>query len=316
MSRDDQRDPFHLKLAVPSADPSPPFSSSQNGRIRVHPRFNLELADAVSPHSMAPNSLHISLSSRGPTTTHSLASANHSASKRRPLPRSNILLHTDHRVTSVSQETSVGIRNSSDSDVRPLTIDLDEIEVEEDSLDAHLLDVYWELCYHLDGLLRLDRSTFVMQDWDRDLETLKVRVRCSKIAVFIIYLRFLHQSTKYHHLRLLPTSDTESSFICDCPRSPSCIHIQLAVRHLPDISSMGSLSPTPHPRAFLLAETGGIERYVFTVSATSQSVPGGGKRTLVLLLRDGSWRCRSCPGGSPCSHKEFELSFKFFPLRL
>jgi hypothetical protein len=188
MSRDDQRDPFHLKLAAPPADPSPPFSSSQNGRIRVHPRFNLELADAVSPQSMAPNSLHISLSSGGPNATHSLAPANHSASKQRPLPRSNILLHMDQRVTSVSQETSVGVGNSSDSDVRPVTIDLDEIEVDKDGLDAHLLDVYWELCYHLDGLLRLDRSTFVMQDWDRDSETLKVRVRCSKIAVSYIFM--------------------------------------------------------------------------------------------------------------------------------
>lgn len=68
---------------------------------------------------------------------------------------------------------------------------------------------------------------------------------------------------------------------------------------------MKEVFETRYPQAFLLAETPLRERFVFTVRGSSQQGTTGGKRVLVYLLRDGSWRCRSCAARDKCHHKQF-----------
>lgn len=59
---------------------------------------------------------------------------------------------------------------------------------------------------------------------------------------------------------------------------------------------------TKNPSAFLVTKTMDSESFVFSVTATSRTVDGGGKRTFVSLLQNGNWRCRSCGFSGQCHH--------------
>jgi hypothetical protein len=65
---------------------------------------------------------------------------------------------------------------------------------------------------------------------------------------------------------------------------------------------MPVLSPLPHPPVFLVSETGTLDRFIFSVSSTTQSGIAGGKRVILSLLAGGSWRCKSCVGRPKCHH--------------
>jgi len=65
---------------------------------------------------------------------------------------------------------------------------------------------------------------------------------------------------------------------------------------------MPALSPLPHPTVFLISETAMFDRFIFSVSSTTQSGVAGGKRVMVSLLASGGWRCKSCVGRPKCHH--------------
>ena len=65
---------------------------------------------------------------------------------------------------------------------------------------------------------------------------------------------------------------------------------------------MPTLSPLPHPSVFLVSETATVDRFVFSVTSTTQPGTIGGKRIIVSLLAGGGWRCRPCTSRPKCYH--------------
>lgn len=102
---------------------------------------------------------------------------------------------------------------------------------------------------------------------------------------------------------------TDVTFTCDCKHVADCEHVQVVMVHLPDVVAMDTLS-TLNPLAFLVAATKNKESFVFSVSATSQVIVGGGKHTMVYLLRDGSWRCQSDGRSGQCHHVGYAKTLK------
>lgn len=166
-------------------------------------------------------------------------------------------------------------------------------------------DLYWEMCRHRDGLIRLDEHTFIIQDWDERSASLKVR---SNISVFVLLYSYRSQSAKYLHIRFLWTGFKETSFTCDCGHVAPCVHISLLVAHYSDVM-IAEAPALLHPLAYLVATMFSKERFIFSVSSTSTAVPGGGKRTLVFLLHNATWRCQSCGLSGQCHHVGYARSY-------
>lgn len=65
---------------------------------------------------------------------------------------------------------------------------------------------------------------------------------------------------------------------------------------------MPTLSLFPHPPVFLVSETETPDRFIFSVSSTTQLGIAGGKRVILSLLASGGWHCKSCIGRPKCHH--------------
>lgn len=119
------------------------------------------------------------------------------------------------------------------------------------------------------------------------------------------------QPTKFYHVHCLPTSETNVSFVCDCPdrRRQGCIHICLFVAHTHHVLQIAPFSSVPHPPAFLITHSSSLGSFIFSVCSTRGAGLQGGKRTIVLLSGDGQWSCRSCPSRGQCHHETFALKY-------
>ena len=62
-----------------------------------------------------------------------------------------------------------------------------------------------------------------------------------------------------------------------------------------------------HPPAFLVTHSPMLNSFIFSVCGTTGLQ--GGKRTIVLLSRDGRWSCRSCPSKGRCHHEGFAVEY-------
>lgn len=112
-------------------------------------------------------------------------------------------------------------------------------------------------------------------------------------------------------MRSLPTSETNISFVCDCPdrQLRGCIHIRLFKAHPHCILPIKAFSSTPHPPAFLVSHSAPLGDFVFSVCSTRGVGLQGGKRTIVLLSGGGRWSCRSCPSRGRCHHEVFAVDY-------
>jgi len=119
------------------------------------------------------------------------------------------------------------------------------------------------------------------------------------------------QPTRFYHVRCLPTTETSVSFVCDCPdrHHNGCIHIHLFKAHASRILQIEPFSLAPHPSAFLITHSSTLGSFVFSVCSTRGTGLQGGKRTIVLLSRDGQWNCRSCPSRGRCHHEMFAVEY-------
>ena len=81
-----------------------------------------------------------------------------------------------------------------------------------------------------------------------------------------------------------------------------CQHVRLFSANIGVFTSLPTLSPLPHPPVFLVSETATFDRFVFSVTATTQSGTASGKRVIVSLLAGGGWRCKPCIGRPKCHH--------------
>jgi len=52
-----------------------------------------------------------------------------------------------------------------------------------------------------------------------------------------------------------------------------------------------------------------LDRFIFSVSSTSQSGVAGGKRVVVSLLANGGWRCKSCVSRPKCHHVDLSRTY-------
>lgn len=307
MSRD--RKP-RFAVNLPGPEHPPPTSARPRASIPRR-RFSMPIAD---PPLAAP--------AHPPTRTFSIAlsqsndmAGSGSSNPIPPRPRTTRVLPTRdqpprHPCFPPSVQTS-----ATNPQLNPLVaaypnvVARDTADVEDDALVVPMQygsqEIYWELCQYRDGLIRLDPNTWAIQDWDERTTSLKV----SRIPL-ICYLHFAHdvlQTAKYFHLRMLPTDQDTKVFGCDCPHE-SCEHTRLVHAHMPHVLAM-SCPPTLHPLAVLLATTLSHERYVFSVSSTSLAVHGGGKRIVVFLLSDRSWKCSSDGRSQQCHHVGYAKTY-------
>ena len=119
------------------------------------------------------------------------------------------------------------------------------------------------------------------------------------------------QSDRFHHVQALPTSETNVSFVCDCPNRhhKGCFHIHLFKAYARCVLQMDPFSSTPHPPAFLITHSSTLGTFIFSVCSTRGTGLQGGKRTIVSLFRDGRWSCRSCPNRGRCHHEAFAIEY-------
>jgi hypothetical protein len=119
------------------------------------------------------------------------------------------------------------------------------------------------------------------------------------------------QPTRFYHVGCLPTSETEVSFVCDCPNRhrEGCTHIRLFKAHVHCVLQIEAFSSAPHPPAFLVTHSTTLGSFVFSVCSTRGVGLQGGKRTIVSLSKTGRWSCRSCPSRGQCHHEAFAVEY-------
>ncbi|KIJ24234.1 hypothetical protein M422DRAFT_275025 [Sphaerobolus stellatus SS14] len=143
--------------------------------------------------------------------------------------------------------------------------------------------LYWECCMAENGLIRLDCSTFIVQDWDQKLKMLK--------------------GNKFFHVRYLPLSETKGSLVCDC-KTNNCRHTDILSEHLDFVLSAEPECSEQYPPAYLVSQHNGKEHYISSVRGSSGEGQTGGKQVMIFLMRDSTWRCTSCTSKGHSHHKQ------------
>ena len=119
------------------------------------------------------------------------------------------------------------------------------------------------------------------------------------------------QLDRFHHIQALPKSETNFSFVCDCPNwhHKGCFHIHLFKAYTCCVLQMDPFSSTPHPPAFLITHSLMLGTFIFSVCSTCGTGLQGGKQAIVSLFRDRWWSCCSCPNRGRCHHEAFTIEY-------